>query len=128
MEGEVHFEDVKQIFILISKIAYATGIYSLFGLLICMFKRNYKVLKHTSIMIVVLPGILLALAMTDFDKYFIMFHHLAFSNTYWIFDPVKDPVIMILPQEFFMHSFLLIIALILAIAFVLSILYKLIKN
>ena len=126
-EGEIHFKDVKNIFILIKKSMYILGIYSLLGILISMMKKQYKFLKHSAIGVLAGPLGLLSLAMIDFDKSFVMFHNLAFSNEYWIFDPIKDPVIMILPQDFFLHSFLLIIGVILAVALILTILYRIIR-
>lgn len=127
-EGETHFKDVKNIFILIKKALYVLGIYSLFGIFMSVTKKQYKFLKHTAIGILLGPLGILSLAMIDFDQAFVIFHNLAFSNDYWIFDPVKDPVIMILPQDFFLHSFVLIIGVILVAALILTILYRLIKH
>lgn len=123
-EGEIHFKEVKDIFIFIKRLMYGLGIYSILGILVSIIKKRYKFLKHTAIGILAGPISLLLVAMIDFDKAFVIFHNLAFSNTYWIFDPVKDPVIMILPQDFFLHSFLLIVGIILMIALILTILYR----
>ena len=40
----------------------------------------------------------------NFEKSFVLFHKLLFSNDYWVFDPEKDPIILMLPEEFFMHA------------------------
>ena len=54
------------------------------------------------------------LAALDFDRAFTVFHALFFpGKTNWIFDWRTDPVILILPQEFFRSCALLILALIL---------------
>ena len=123
-EGEIHFQDVKVIFTFIQKTMYILGIYSLLGILINLKQSRYQFLKHTAIGILAGPLGLVALAMIDFDKSFVIFHHIAFSNDYWIFDPAIDPVIMILPQAFFLHSFLLIVGIILITALILMVLYK----
>ena len=38
---------------------------------------------------------------TDFNKYFVMFHHLFFNNDLWILDPYTDLLIRMLPEGFF---------------------------
>ena len=122
-EGEIHFVDVKNIFIFLKKTMYILGFYSLIGMAFNLFKKQYKFLKHTAIGIIAVPlGILLA-SMINFDQAFIIFHKIAFTNDYWIFDPKLDPIITILPQEFFIHSFILIISIVLLIAVILKTTY-----
>ena len=41
---------------------------------------------------------------TDFTKYFVMFHHIFFSNDLWILDPTTDMLINIVPEGFFMDT------------------------
>ena len=54
------------------------------------------------------------LAALDFDRAFTVFHQLFFpGKTNWLFDPYTDEIINILPQEFFMHCALLILAILL---------------
>ena len=53
-----------------------------------------------------------ALAALDFDRAFVLFHALFFpGKDNWLFDPVEDQIINILPQEFFRDCALLILAL-----------------
>lgn len=55
-----------------------------------------------------------ALAALDFDRAFAAFHALFFpGKTNWIFDWRADPVILILPEEFFRNCAILILALVL---------------
>ncbi len=55
-----------------------------------------------------------ALAALDFDRAFVVFHALFFpGKTNWIFDWRTDPVILILPEEFFRNCAILILALLL---------------
>lgn len=52
-------------------------------------------------------GLVTALALiisTDFTKYFVMFHHIFFSNDLWILDPRTDMLINIVPEGFFMDT------------------------
>ena len=52
-----------------------------------------------------LGGVILivaALAATDFDRAFTIFHSIFFpGKENWLFDPATDPVILLLPEEFF---------------------------
>ncbi|HBY3073810.1 TPA: DUF1461 domain-containing protein, partial [Clostridioides difficile] len=47
---------------------------------------------------------------------------------YWIFNPDLDPVINILPEEFFFHSGMMILILILLVSILLFVMYKLCKS
>ncbi|MEA4934597.1 MAG: TIGR01906 family membrane protein, partial [Lawsonibacter sp.] len=54
------------------------------------------------------------LAALDFDRAFILFHALFFhGKDNWMFDWRQDPVILILPEEFFQNCAILILALLL---------------
>jgi integral membrane protein (TIGR01906 family) len=56
-------------------------------------------------------GVVLAL-LINFDVLFVLFHQVFFNNDAWLFNPATDPIILALPAEFFMHSFLLAFGLI----------------
>lgn len=58
-----------------------------------------------------LPLVLLALIVFSFDRVFFWFHQLLFRNDLWLFDPLLDPVINVLPQSLFMLLFLWVIIL-----------------
>ena len=65
--------------------------------------------RRAFLMISLLPLVFAGLAfMIGFNNFFTLFHQVLFAgdNT-WMFDPAKDPVIWILPEEFFMHAFIL---------------------
>lgn len=54
------------------------------------------------------------LAATNFDRAFVVFHALFFpGKTNWVFDWQEDPIILLLPQEFFQNCALLILVLLL---------------
>ena len=43
-----------------------------------------------------------------FEQFFTLFHQILFvGDDTWLFDPAKDPVILILPEDFFLHCFIL---------------------
>jgi len=54
------------------------------------------------------------LAALDFDRAFVIFHSLFFpGKNNWLFDWQEDPIILLLPQEFFRNCAILILALLL---------------
>jgi integral membrane protein (TIGR01906 family) len=110
-QGEFHFEEVKVIFDLV----FILFLIMLFlSILIFIRKRkvkDYRYMKHTAILTFIIPVILGIPFMIDFSRSFVIFHEIAFSNDYWIFDPRIDPVIRILPEWFFMQAAFLILIL-----------------
>ena len=90
--------------------------------------KNIKILKTTSITLIIMPLLLTVPILLNFEKSFIIFHKLLFRNDYWIFNPDLDPVINILPEEFFFHSGMMILILILLVSIVLFVMYKLCKS
>jgi len=118
--GEFHFYEVKVIFNLVYLLLGATFILGIIIFLIQYRKRDFKYLKIASILTFVIPVLLGIPFIVDFNKAFVAFHEIAFSNDYWLFDPRIDPVINILPEWFFMYAaflILLIMILFAAIAF-----------
>ncbi|MGU7993110.1 TIGR01906 family membrane protein [Streptococcus suis] len=108
-DGLKHFADVKHLFHL------TQGIFILTLPAFVLFVKNIllkgygdlvkKVIFWTMLtpMIVGLLGVLVG-----FDQFFVLFHMVLFpGDSTWLFDPAKDPVIYILPQEFFLHCFVL---------------------
>ena len=127
-EGLIHFEEVKKLF----HLNYFINIVSLilsFIFLMYLFRNGLtNKLKKPLIVIFLCPIILVSILLLNFDKAFNLFHGVFFRNDYWLFDPNLDPIINILPQEFFMHSFILIIVLIEVFTLSLLILTKVLKR
>ena len=111
--GLQHFVEVKNLFI---GFYFLGALTLILGIIIIIQKakfRDYSYLLVSAITAIVLP-LLLGIYMTvDFERAFILFHKLFFKNDYWIFDPITDPVILILPDQYFMHCAFLIILIIL---------------
>lgn len=122
--GQIHFKDVKRIFTSVDVLLVVTGLISAIGLPLNLKHKNLDFLKQTSSILIILPVVLLTAFMINFDAFFTIFHKIFFRNDYWIFDPELDPIINILPQEFFYHSALLIVILIILSIIVLRLLYK----
>lgn len=101
--GRIHFEEVKDIFDAFKYMAVFGGIPALAGIVFMTKKREYRYLKMTAVITCGIPVVLGILVALFWDKVFVIFHELFFNNDYWIFDSSTDPVITILPDEFFMH-------------------------
>lgn len=118
ISGAEHFADVRKLFVLDLRVLVVAGI--LLTVMVTLFRREeLRLAGHTpgfwgavglgaSISAV---GVLAAL---DFDRAFVVFHKLFFpGKDNWLFDPRTDPVILMLPSEFFRNCAILILAVIL---------------
>lgn len=123
--GAEHFKEVRNLFIKMSNIMVISLAVFILGLIVNIKKfRNYSFLKHTSISLLVVPIIFMIPVMINFDALFTFLHKILFNNDYWLFDPNLDPVIDILPEEFFMHCLILILAIIFVCSLISYLLYK----
>lgn len=114
--GSDHFYDVKVLFLLVlgtmAVSAMALALSYLYGS--CKKVSAYQFRGHTAgfwaavglAVAILVTGALIAL---DFDRAFTVFHTIFFpGKTNWIFDYRTDPIILILPQEFFRNCAILI--------------------
>lgn len=126
--GLQHFKEVKDIFTFF----YILGAVLLMAAVIIIVyksrKRDYSYLAVSSLVSCSLPVIIALCLAIDFDKAFVIFHKIFFDNDYWIFDPVTDPVINILPATFFLHCAILIIFIILLGSLILYLVYLRLKR
>ena len=114
--GRIHFEEVKTIFEAIQVIMVVSGLISL-PLIIRRFKeKEYRFLKLTGLITIIVPAMLGFVVALDFESAFITFHQIVFRNNYWVFDYRSDPVINILPETFFMHCFIMIVIIVITLA------------
>lgn len=127
-KGKIHFEEVRNIFQFIKRVCLISFLISLVGVIISIKNKNIKFLNTTSIMTIGLIIITAIPLLINFNYFFIKFHEIVFSNDYWIFDPDKDPVINMLPEEVFFHIGLFILVLILLGSILLQLLYRVINK
>ena len=122
--GKTHFKEVKIIFDKLKLMLLFSTLLSIIG--IALNKRYKKIdyLLTSSIILVIIPIILLIPFLINFDKSFTAFHHIFFKNNYWLFDTKSDPIITILPQNFFFHCAILIISFIIMSSILLRYIYK----
>ena len=110
-QGEFHFEEVKVIFDLVFILFLVMLFLSILIFIRKRKEKDYRYMKYTALLTFIIPVILGIPFLIDFSRSFVIFHEIAFSNDYWIFDPRIDPVIRILPEWFFMQSAFLILIL-----------------
>lgn len=116
-EGASHFADVRKLFLL-DLWALAVAAVLLIALKWLGRKKPCRLLGHTpgfwsAVGLGVTFTTVAALAATDFDRAFEVFHKLFFpGKDNWLFSPYQDPVILILPWEFFRNCAVLIFAVI----------------
>lgn len=111
--GRIHFEEVKAIFIGFQYFFLLTAVGSILFLIYKLRKKDFGMLKWGAILSVTVPVVLGMLVAVNWQWFFVTFHRLVFRNDYWIFDAATDPVITILPDAFFMHCAIMILAIVL---------------
>ncbi len=126
--GRIHFEEVKEIFVSMQVVALVAVL-----ALVCWAvyvkkkgakKQNCLWMKYT-FPVTIAVAVTVALAMViDWQWAFTTMHQIFFDNDYWIFNPYTDPVIRILPEEFFFHCGFLIVILTMAQIAVLRVVYR----
>ncbi|MGT2744469.1 TIGR01906 family membrane protein [Streptococcus phocae subsp. phocae] len=107
--GLKHFEDVKGLFQL-TQLVFIILVYPAWRYLYDKLKQQVLILIRYPLMIAGFFPVLVALfaIMIGFDNFFTLFHQILFvGDSTWLFNPLTDPVIWILPETFFMHCFVL---------------------
>ena len=107
--GIHHFAVVKGLFHLAQGVAIVTlPIFYLFWKQV--IQKGFLSLYRRGLLIMLSLPLVLGLVgvFIGFEQFFTLFHQILFvGDDTWLFDPEKDPVILILPEDFFLHAFLL---------------------
>ena len=126
-----HMKDVKDIINNLFLYGKLSSVVFVIISLICVKKykvRIYSVFKASSI---VYSAMLLALAigfLISFNKLFIIFHEIAFSNDLWKLNINEDYLLMMYPENFFRDIALLILIFSISINFFLFFAFKSLKE
>ena len=107
--GRHHFVAVKYLFHLAQAVFLVSWI-GAWDFWRQVVRKGYgSLFRKPVIWFMALPLIIAVLvAMIGFDRFFVLFHQILFvGDSTWLFDPAKDPVILILPEDFFMRCFVL---------------------
>ena len=111
--GLHHFAVVKNLFHLVQFLALLT-LPIFYYFVKRVIKKGFLSLFNKTLLALVSLPLLIGLGgvLIGFDQFFTLFHQILFvGDDTWLFDPAKDPVILILPETFFLHAFLLFFSL-----------------
>ncbi len=120
--GASHFEDVRVLFILDYVVLFC-GVAAIIVLLVLKRMLRIKcapILRRgpcfwSGAVLLVAFLVIGGYAATDFDRFFTVFHHVFFpGKENWLFDPVTDPIITLLPEVFFRNCAILILVILVA--------------
>lgn len=121
--GVSHFVEVKVIFNLFFALLFITPLF-LAGLIYLQHKRGSTSWMAASPVIVCVLPLLIGLACAiDFNRIFVLFHQVVFNNDDWLFSPNEDPIILFLPERFFLQCALIIVGTVLVGCGVLAAMY-----
>ncbi|MBB6714304.1 TIGR01906 family membrane protein [Clostridium gasigenes] len=126
LSGQIHFEEVKDIFMNLYIMMFISMVILILFKVIKKVLVNIsliKALNYSSNMIFILFGVITTMIVVDFSKTFVIFHNIFFDNSYWIFDPITDPIINALPEMVFMIYALIIIMFLLVEAILFKVIY-----
>ena len=126
-EGKGHFEDCKVLFglnrnalIISAVLIVCLLVLNRFGVIDLKKPRGFDLTFFSGVGTLTLFALLGIVVAMDFSAAFTVFHKIFFpGKDNWLFDPATDPIILFMPQRFFMHCALLICVSILIISIVL---------
>lgn len=107
--GLKHFGDVKHLFHL------AQAVFILLAYPSWLFWKNSRAEKSLFLhqraftLAAILPIVIAVVGLLiGFDQFFTLFHEMLFpGDSSWLFNPATDPIIWVLPEEYFMHCFII---------------------
>ena len=107
--GLHHFEAVKYLFHLVT-VVFLVTLPGFIQFLRTVVKKGHLALYRGLFFWMMLLPVLFAVmaVIIGFDQFFTLFHQVLFAgdNT-WLFDPRVDSIILALPEDYFMHAFLI---------------------
>lgn len=128
-QGKIHFQEVREIFLAMQVIAIV-GVITLITWIVYIKKKKTKNCDHAewmhltgvvTLFVAAMVGISIAV---DWQWTFTAMHKIFFDNDYWLFNPNRDPVIKMLPDEFFMHCGIMIVVIVVLQIATLELIYR----
>ena len=110
--GRIHFEEVRNVFVFFEAVLLPVTL--LLSILLIWSLKGHKplYLKWAPWLMIGIPAVLGACIAINWDRVFVLFHEIVFNNDYWIFHPSTDPIILLLPDVFFLHCACMILGLV----------------
>lgn len=106
-----HFEDVKRLFLINYSLLFITTVPTWYYLTNLIKQKKVWILRQKIVLCLYVLSVILVCLVLDFERFFVFFHKLLFTEQNWIFDPQIDPIILVLPSDFFLACFVLFIVL-----------------
>lgn len=128
LTGLVHFAEVKNIFSAIQIICIISFFSSAILCVIKIKKRSFKFLRLTVYLAAFIIGAFGLISLINWDWFFLTFHKILFKNSFWAFNSIMDPIITILPSEFFTHCAIMIIVIVAISLVMLLLIYRHLKK
>ena len=128
VSGLSHFAEAKRLMVAFYIIGFIALVLTVMGFVRRIRDREVRFYRTCAITSIAFPAFLVLFTIIDFDRLFVIFHKIAFNNDDWLFNPATDPVIEILPEEFFMRCLVTITLTIIIGAVVLFVIYMLKKR
>jgi len=104
-----HMIDVRELYdilFMVRNIAFFLLAALIMGMLLLKYRVLYVLARCSRDILagfLILSAVLVGIIAFDFDRAFIIFHHIFFDNDYWILDPRVDLLINMVPIYFFIH-------------------------
>lgn len=122
--GLSHFAEVKVLFNFFY-LSFAVTLVALVAIVLYQRrKEQFQYLRVASITSIVLPIVTLLGCSINFEASFTFLHKLFFRNDDWLFDPNTDPIITLLPAQFFLQCAIVIIVVVLTGSLILYLRYR----
>ena len=99
---QTHMADVRTLFSLCRRFSLGSILLTLVGWLYSRKQRFFwRIVRRTACCMLAFVAILALLAAMDFDRLFILFHQIAFTNNLWLLNPQTDLLIRLMPTQLF---------------------------
>ena len=130
----LHMKDVKALVKLVNRIQIISVVIAVMCIIVGFFigelrhlSRSIIWLGRGGILAILLTALVGVLSLVGFDRLFLYFHLISFSNDLWILDPSRDYLIAMFPQGFFFDATMLIGGLIIAQGLLLALLPRILR-
>lgn len=107
--GLKHFGDVKHLFHLAQAVFILLAYPSWYFLKNSRAEKSLFLHQRAFTLAAILPIVIAVVGLLiGFDQFFTLFHEMLFpGDSSWLFNPATDPIIWVLPEEYFMHCFII---------------------
>lgn len=105
-DGLQHFREVKHLFLFVIAVFILTT-----PIFVHFVQKRLHLIYRRGILAAMLVPIFMGIiaSLIGFDNFFIGFHEVLFRDNTWLFDPTTDPIINVLPENYFMWTMIMFV-------------------